>query len=1003
MASRHSQRKRHRLARMIGGVVALSIGTLSLGTPLSIHAETDYIRQAPYEVYRTLPGAKITFASPVLADLDGDKYQEIILGTSDGRINVVKPNDADGTLLWSFDVTSAMNAVAYRTSGATVRGGVTVADLDADGTMEIIVPVGEVHGANQNGGIVVLSHTGQLESGWPQLTYPFGALDYSAGIAKPPAVADLDGDGDLEIIAGAFDMRVYAWHHDGTLVDGWPRFVYDTVWSSPSVGDLDNDGRMEVVVGVDAHRDPYRGSIDGGALYVFEGDGTISAGFPLYINEILWSSPALADIDGDGYLDIVIGGGDFYHTSDGYRVHVWNRFGELLSGWPQSTGGSITGSPAISDLDGDGDVEIIVGSADRKIYAWHHNGSRVNGWPMEPHWWNGGTAGQTSVVVANLDGDGKLEIFANSGWEVVVVSSTGQQLTWDGTAGNPEASPTYFTNYTLDAMPAVGDVDGDGKFELVAGGAGPGGTSAAVYVWELSNSQASLDQGDWPMFKQEPARSGLYPVAKANDAIVADRTASSHLLPGESVDVEIVLRNTGTQTWTPQEGYYLSATGGTAFSTPARVNLTQPVLPGQEARFNLSLEAPLNEGHYDLSWRMAKDGVGGFGAAVPRNIKVGNTPGFYALYSRDLGDEGGIVRSGTSLSIAEPDYNYWSAAQSLSLTPDGRGYFLLDGPGGYVVWAGTADDVGSIGTDPAVDLALSPDGGSYHMIDAYGRISSPAASPVVSPSAPTFSDQRVRSFDVIQAQGKVGVYVLDKYGNVYTGGKVAPISPSTPVFGTDIAMKIRLAPDARGYYVLDRYGRLYNGGDAPVLTPNYTPHIGEDWARDFELTADGLGYYVIDRDGNIYSGGNAVEAPARTASSEGSGRAVDLEIYDARIRMQPFLVLSVGDSVSIMTDGDEPDPLISMHVANGGAGGSIAWQAEIVSGGSWLGLVGPTSGVTPSAVQVRVDTPTVLGTYTGIIRFHGTADGYPDSVWDVEVNLLVVEEIHRAFAPMILR
>jgi len=1003
MASRHRQQKRHRLARLMGGVVAFSIGVLSLGTPVSIQAETDYIRQVPYEVYRTLPGARVTFASTVLADLDGDKYQEIIVCTSDGRVNAVKPNDSDGTLLWSVDVAAAMNSVAYESSGVTIRGGAAVADLDGDGTVEIIVPVGDVLGANENGGIVVLSHTGQIEPGWPQLTYPNGTMNYSAGIAKPPVVADLDGDGDLEIIAGAFDMRVYAWHHDGTLVDGWPRFVYDTVWSSPSVGDLDNDGRMEVVVGVDAHRDPYRGSIDGGALYVFEGDGTISPGFPIYIDEIFWSSPALADIDGDGYLDIVIGGGDFYHTSDGYRMHVWNRFGQTLPGWPQSTGGSITGSPAIADLDGDGDVEIIVGSADRKIHAWHHDGSRVSGWPMEPRWWNGGSAAQKSVAVANLDGDSKLEVLANSGWEVVVISSAGQQLTWDGTAGNPEAKPTYFTNYTLGAMPAVGDIDGDGRFELVASGGSSGGTHAALYVWELGDSQASLNQGDWPMFKQEPTRTGVYPASKANDAVVAACTTSSHLLPGESVDIEIILRNTGTQTWTPQEGYYLSATGGTAFSTPARVNLTQPVLPGQEAQFNLSLKAPLSEGHYDLLWRMAKDGIGGFGAAVPRNIKIGNTPGFYVLYSRDLGDEGGIIRSGTSLPIAEPDYNYWSAARSLSLMPDGRGYFLLDGPGGYVVWAGTADDVGSIGTDPAVDLALSPDGRSYHMIDAYGRISSPPASPVVSPSAPTFSDQRVRSFDAIQVQGKVGVYVLDKYGNVYTGGKVDPISPGTPVFGTDIAMKIRLAPRGRGYYVLDRYGRLYNGGDAPVLTPNYTPHIGEDWARDFELTADGLGYYVIDRDGNIHSGGNAVGVPARTASSEGVGRAVDLEIYDARIRTQPSMVLSVGGGVSVVADSDGPDPMITMQVANGGAGGSIAWRAEIISGGSWLDLVGPTSGTTPSSVEVQVDTPKALGSYTGIIRFHGTAEGYPDSVWDVEVSLLVVEEIHRVFAPLILR
>ena len=135
-------------------------------------------------------------------------------------------------------------------------------------------------------------------------------------------------------------MRIYAWHHDGTWVDGWPRFVYDTVWTSPVVGDLDNDGLPEVIVGVDSHLDPYQGSVDGGALYVFNHDGTLFGNFPKYFNEIFQSSPALVDLNGDGYLDIVIGGGRYYDGSDGYKVHALDRFGNYLPGWPKSTGAS---------------------------------------------------------------------------------------------------------------------------------------------------------------------------------------------------------------------------------------------------------------------------------------------------------------------------------------------------------------------------------------------------------------------------------------------------------------------------------------------------------------------------------------------------------------------------------------------------------------------------------------------------------------------------------------
>ncbi|MBI5183253.1 MAG: VCBS repeat-containing protein, partial [Nitrospinae bacterium] len=109
------------------------------------------------------------------------------------------------------------------------------------------------------------------------------------------------------------------------------------------------------------------------------------------------SSPAIYDIDGDGYMEIVVGSTDS-------KVYAWNHDGRLVSGWPQTTDGPVYSSPALGDINGDGDLEIIIG-AGNKIYAWNHDGTLVSGWP-----WLTPAPVISSPSLGDIDGDGDLEI-----------------------------------------------------------------------------------------------------------------------------------------------------------------------------------------------------------------------------------------------------------------------------------------------------------------------------------------------------------------------------------------------------------------------------------------------------------------------------------------------------------------------------------------------------------------------------------------------------------------
>jgi len=390
---------------------------------------TLYLDQQGFPFYAT----NEVEAPPVFLDLNDDEKLEIIFADKSGQLYIV---DYQGNVRGGFPVSL----------GSQPRG-IAVADIDLDGTLEIVATLFEKE-------ITVYDIDGNYE--WSRHTDLFNMAI--------PAIGNLDGDPELEIVVGSYDQKMYVLNQDSTNVGSSPYSTGQMLHSGVSLVDINGDDIDDIIYGTKS-----------GQLNILLADGSQFPNFPVMTSGSISSEPQVIQTPNDSIL-ILIGNdnGDMY----GFDLNGDQKF--MVDG-----NGAIYSSPALyvnEDV-----IYAFFGTNQGNIYKINlNNGSLENNWPVNVN------AIYQSLIIADVLDDGIDEP------HIIATGNNGYLYALDMSGSMVHGFPINI-RYLSKSSPVICDIDNDGDNELITG------QYSGISVIDMKENAGMVY---WPMHRGGADRKG---------------------------------------------------------------------------------------------------------------------------------------------------------------------------------------------------------------------------------------------------------------------------------------------------------------------------------------------------------------------------------------------------------------------------------------------------------------------------------------------------------------